>query len=355
MSIKLKFVEPAVIPVTETDLVRKVELAYRICYKSEDKVNENSKQLVARLANNRAVNRHTSPLEHAWIKVTLTPVQMIYLEPFVETNRYLTIDNNSIIGNFRMFHDFLIDHTVEHDGKWHCGLSVVRELASALHGKYPEIFPKLTPGTTEWKISDDESGPVKRAFTYDLKVEEYPDYRTFRIVTTRDILQELVRHRTMSFSVESTRYCNYGKRGYQFVIPRPYEWANESDWDPTQVDGWYANHVMETKTVEITNQWGEGVGVRYVQLNVSELIERELPMYQLFIANCYNCAMRYDRAVNLGIAPQEARMLLPGGLKTELFMTGTNDQWQHFLKLRLDQHAHPQIRFLSEQIASYLK
>ena len=56
----------------------------------------------------------------------------------------------------------------------------------------------------------------------------------------------------------------------------------------------------------------------------------------------------------LGIKPQEARMLLPGALKTELFMTGTKNDWEKFLLLRNSSAAHPMIRYLAEKIDKIL-
>ncbi|MBD3404680.1 MAG: thymidylate synthase (FAD), partial [Candidatus Lokiarchaeota archaeon] len=42
---------------------------------------------------------------------------------------------------------------------------------------------------------------------------------TVRFVVDRGFTHELVRHRLASFSQESTRYCNYSKKGIQFIIP----------------------------------------------------------------------------------------------------------------------------------------
>ena len=42
---------------------------------------------------------------------------------------------------------------------------------------------------------------------------------TVRIITDRGVLAELTRHRLASFSVESTRYVNYSKKGLEFIKP----------------------------------------------------------------------------------------------------------------------------------------
>lgn len=44
---------------------------------------------------------------------------------------------------------------------------------------------------------------------------------------------------------------------------------------------------------------------------------------------------------------QQARIVLPNSLKTELVMTGTIKQWEGFFKLRCAKDAHPQARELA--------
>ena len=44
--------------------------------------------------------------------------------------------------------------------------------------------------------------------------------------------------------------------------------------------------------------------------------------------------------------PQEARVVLPLSLKTEIIVTGTESQWRDMLMLRIAPNAHPDIRAL---------
>ena len=48
--------------------------------------------------------------------------------------------------------------------------------------------------------------------------------------------------------------------------------------------------------------------------------------------------------INGGATPQEARTVLPNSLATALVVTGNFREWRHFLKLRTDTAAHPQMR-----------
>ena len=54
---------------------------------------------------------------------------------------------------------------------------------------------------------------------------------TVHITTSRSVLAELTRHRLASFSIESTRYCNYGKDKFdnQLTFVQPIAIMEEED------------------------------------------------------------------------------------------------------------------------------
>ena len=58
--------------------------------------------------------------------------------------------------------------------------------------------------------------------------------------------------------------------------------------------------------------------------------------------------------IDQGVTPQIARSVLPTCLKTELVMTCNFREWMHFLELRTDQKAHPQMREIAFKIAEIL-
>lgn len=126
---------------------------------------------------------------------------------------------------------------------------------------------------------------------------------TFRIVCDRGVSHELVRHRLNSFSQESTRYVNYGKRGIGMINPFP---CFEAKRSPEMLEAW--EDAME------------------------------------FASNAYN------KMIKLGAPPELARSVLPNSLKTELVMSGNPRQWRNFLKLRVSPKAHPQMREISGMI-----
>ena len=120
-------------------------------------------------------------------------------------------------------------------------------------------------------------------------------------ITNRSVTHELVRHRLMSYSQESTRYCNYSKDKFDnsltFIKPI---WHDLNDGGASKV--W-----------EISMQMSEH---------------------------------DYFKLLELGWTPEKARETLPNSLKTEIMVTGNLRNWRHLLKLRTTKKAHPQIRFL---------
>ena len=58
--------------------------------------------------------------------------------------------------------------------------------------------------------------------------------------------------------------------------------------------------------------------------------------------------------IKTGVKPEDARDVLPLQLKTELIMTGTESQWNEFFKLRISDHAHPDAKYIAEQIKEQL-
>lgn len=123
--------------------------------------------------------------------------------------------------------------------------------------------------------------------------------QSVRFTVDRGVSHEFVRHRTMSFSQESTRFCNYSRDrfGHEITVIEPCFLKPE-----TEARGVWWRAVM-------------GSEVSYFTL------------------------------LNLGLLPQEARSVLNNSTKTELMMTGNLRAWNHFFDLRARQvtgAAHPQ-------------
>lgn len=73
------------------------------------------------------------------------------------------------------------------------------------------------------------------------------------------------------------------------------------------------------------------------------------------ISGAYQSAMAtYNKLIDLGIKKEDARMVLPEGIATSLFVVGNFQAWKDFIKLRADKHAQKEIRMLAVQINNVL-
>lgn len=127
---------------------------------------------------------------------------------------------------------------------------------------------------------------------------------TFKLRTNRAIANEIVRHRLASYSQESTRYVKYDDIEF---IP----WV-----DPR---GLKINHLYELEDL-------------YTDLE-----------------------FLYKKLIEDNFKPEDARDILPNATATTLVITMNFRELRHFLKLRLNKAAHPQIRELAGMILEILK
>lgn len=121
---------------------------------------------------------------------------------------------------------------------------------------------------------------------------------TVRIICDRGVSHEIVRHRLASYTQESTRYCNYtkGKFGSEITVIEPCFWSQEEE------------------------------------------------KYQVWKQTLEQIEAGYNKLIELGATPQEARSVLPNSLKTEIVVTMNLREWRHFFTLRTSPAAHPQMR-----------
>jgi len=136
-------------------------------------------------------------------------------------------------------------------------------------------------------------------------------YMSIRFIADRGFTHELVRHRLVAYSQESTRYCNY-KGGVTFIIP---PWIKI---DPGDIDREAILLMANDKSEDIMT-W----------LKVMAYAEDS-----------------YISLIKNGWSPQEARSVLPNSLKTEIIATANFREWRHIFKLRTSSKAHPQMREL---------
>ena len=142
--------------------------------------------------------------------------------------------------------------------------------------------------------------------------------------------------------MESTRYCNYSKNKFggeiTFIIPR---WIHDIQKNITStVDPLTGDYRIEYALYKDT-----------ALMNMLSVVDRTVAEYMNTLSKierCYLDMTTLDDGTKL--IPQQARQILPNCLKTELIMTGTIEQWKHFFELRCAPSAHPDARYLANQL-----
>lgn len=296
----MKTIEPSVELIEVRGLYERIEIAARTCWKSEDKITPGSaEKLVAFLMK----KGHESPLEHSRLIIEVNPpaeMELIALaheyEAITGIPSFLAFDHYADGGNFTMVS---------------ANLRAWRHLC--------QTFPSSVvlcdafcgaKGFGDIAFEPDAQVRGGKETIYfgvnytDLEVPDRHAIITARFICDRGVTHELVRHRTMSFSQESTRYVNY-KDGITCIQP-----------------GWWND--FSTK--------------------------RELSCAAFEQAESAYASLSF-----CGSNPGEARLVLPNALKTEIVVSGTVEQWKKcVLPLRLSKAAHPDIRRVMEMFCEKL-
>lgn len=169
---------------------------------------------------------------------------------------------------------------------------------------------------------------------------------TFRIICDRGVTHEIVRHRIASYSQESTRYCNYAtNKEIAFIEP---EWVLSDEHLHTELN--IACSVPAKNKYTIDNLRKTAKEEIISDSSLDTLTKQLL----LFLKACTDAEWYYNKLIELGQTPQQARAVLPNALKTELVMTANFREWLHFLELRTSTAAHPDMRIIANMIAKNL-
>lgn len=275
-------------------LLQHIERCGRTCYKSEDKITEDSAEKFVKMLVNRG---HTAMVEHG----------TVYL-------KYDIIEHGSMnLPNKYHFNEY----------------SVVTINNEPLHGYETPEYKEKFNGHTYAYITTNYRVLLQNDWLNDLKYQCEPTEHhvkrvTVKFVCDRGVSHEFVRHRVFSFAQESTRYCNYSKDKFgkecTFIIP---SWLDlpEGSYSKGKVYTDLATPYLIKGTPE--------------ELLLLKLVGDELDYFDL---------------LDKGWIAQQARAVLPNSLKTELIMTGTIEQWEGFFKLRDAKDAHPQARELAQPL-----
>ncbi len=140
------------------------------------------------------------------------------------------------------------------------------------------------------------------------RFSELHNYATTHSICDIGAYKDVTRHRLASFSIESTRYCNYskGKFGSELTMI-----------EPCNIE----------KGSEMYAEW----------LKAMELIETS-----------------YMKMAELGAKGDQLRMLLPHSSKADMIMSANVAEWKHIFALRCHSAAHPSVRVVMKKALANL-
>lgn len=266
-------------------IYKQIERAGRVCYKSEDKITEDSAKL---FVDRMIKSGHGAMLEHG----------TVYLK-FLWDGKICELCNQALP------HKLLDKYCINK-------YSIVN-----YNGNDVYITTNLRVLVENDWLDD---------LQYICEPTEYHERRvTVHFVCDRGVSHEFVRHRTMSFAQESTRYCNYSKDKFdnQITFIQP-------SW------------IILDKEIAPINEL----------CLLSGQYDRENPNLR-YLASLVDANYAYILLLNKGWTPQQARAVLPNSLKTELVVTGFTSDWNHFFDLRArgtTGQPHPQAKELAEPL-----
>lgn len=262
---------------SQKDLYKQIERCARVCYKSEDKITEDSaKKMVDRLIQ----SKHLAMLEHGTV--------------YLELESSLQEPPNNI---------YEISHKYENN-------------------QYSKVVKNVDDGDIVHRyITTNLRVLVENHWEEDLEYLCMPNYDfharrvTVHFVTNRQVANELVRHRTMSFAQESTRYCNYmnDKFGSELTFIEPC-WMYKDAKQPLLIEA--------PQLIEAEEEFK----------NCLEVIEAT-----------------YCTLISDGWKAQHAATILPNATKSEIVVTGFVEDWKYLLDLRAlgtTGAPHPQMKEL---------
>jgi thymidylate synthase (FAD) len=265
-------------------IYEQIELAARNCYKSEDciKYDEEGNSLTAKDFVNKIVNvyKHQSVAEHGTV--------------------YLKVYGNKSIANAYMNNPYS---------------KVVEKL------EYEDLMNAY--GKHTYYITTNYRTILENQWENDLQYlcepTEYHEKRvTVRVKCPISVSREWNRHRTLSVSEQSSRYCNYSKDKFnnEIIFCKP-EWL--------------------------------------IKLNSKGYTENNRDSIHRFMYFLETAENSYMYLLDKGLKPQEAREILPLCTATEVVYTGFVSDWKAFFKLRTAENAHPDIRKLAIELEEQFK
>ena len=308
--VRLVNVASEVYPLNRLDeICTHIERCGRTCYKSENAI---TTETAAPFISGILKSGHESVIEHANVIFSMpvtTKNHLIFelknvsgLYCSIEQDPHLHQETLIVSGNIRSFRDLARRHDI-HDFL----LLIGNPLFFIKENAIPYFQDLKIEGIQQSRFS------------------EIHNYVTTHSICDLGAYKDVTRHRLASFSIESTRYCNYSKGKFG----------------------------AELTMIEPCN------------------IEKDSDMYHIWLKAMNVIETSYMEMAKLGAKGDQLRMILPHSTKADMIMTANVAEWKHIFSLRCHPAAHPSVQqvmkliltecykiwphFFAEQYALFIK
>ena len=275
-------------------MFRHIEKCGRTCYKSEDKITDDSADtFVANLIK----NKHYAMLEHG----------TVYLQTVYNNKLHIKYNKNpyTIVKVLNNYLFITTNYRVLQENGWLDDLQYICE-PTEFH------IPRIT----------------------------------LKFTTNIGVTRESNRMRANSIAEESTRYCNYNsdKFNKRITFCKPI-WINESSIEAAVKKPIIIKEGLPMLDFDNISSFN----------NSDDNNTRAIRLYLKCLAVC---EQTYNTLIELGWTHQQAREVLPLATKSEVVYTAFPHQWKHFFDLRLfgtTGKPHPNMQEIAELAQGVLK
>ena len=254
-----------------------IERCGRVCYKSEDRITDDSYEKFVNMLEKRD---HARPLEFGTVHLQM------YISDFHKLRDTLCINN---MWNYQWI-------------KYHYAGNLT--YVTTNYRYYLAIIKVFPSAENDFDPQDDEL---------------YPKRYTVHFITSRGVMDEFRTHVGLSHLAESTRYCNYNKDRFDSEI--------------TCVIPNYCSDLVEGNSYDLS--------ICKYDLTQSENLSEKSAKW---VESMCQAEQDYMNLINDSCIAQEARDVLPLGVKSELISCGFEDAWSNFFYRRCAKDAHPMAR-----------
>lgn len=277
------------------DPIQQIASRARICYKSEDKAQEDERPFLTR------IREHEPIFEMAVISLVFHSAsddldENLKAAKYLETS-FLDGEMTLVTGSIRAWQEWLITNTL--DNTYDAWLILHEHNDFLFSENTKPIIGDIDPSITTVEVVD-----INNLKLCDEAFKKH-NFVAVKFITNRAVSHELVRHRPCAFLQESQRYCRY-KNEVVFIDPRP-------------AFDFYKDHAEFTV-------WEDDMS---------------------------DCEKSYLDVLVAGGSPQAARVKLPNSCKTEIIVYCNLREWEHILNRRTSGAAEPSMK--EQMIPLYAK